>query len=112
GDEVLQQIAARCKTTLREVDIFGRYGGEEFLVLMPETDLAHAGIAGDRLRQVIASQPILTAAGPVATSISVGVASFDVGVIGTIELLLDQADKALYEAKNAGRNQTYYYRDA
>ncbi|MBP1465997.1 diguanylate cyclase [Candidatus Chloroploca sp. M-50] len=112
GDEVLQHIAARCKTTLREVDVFGRYGGEEFLVLMPETDLAHAGIAGDRLRQVIASQPILTAAGPVATSISVGVASFDVGITGTIELLLDQADKALYEAKNAGRNQTYYYRDA
>lgn len=105
GDEVLQAIAMRCRVDLREVDVIGRYGGEEFLVLLPETTTAQALRVADRLREAVGQTPILTRAGPISASISVGVAGFPPGVTGTVEDLLDQVDRALYSAKTAGRNQ-------
>ncbi|NTU81181.1 MAG: diguanylate cyclase [Chloroflexales bacterium] len=105
GDQVLQAIAARCRADLREVDVIGRYGGEEFLVLLPETAGLQAMAVADRLRDAVGRTPVATDAGPVAVSISIGVAGFAAGSTGTIEELLDQVDKALYRAKAAGRNQ-------
>lgn len=105
GDQVLRAIAMRCSADLREIDVIGRYGGEEFLVLLPETPIPQALAVAERLRDVIGSEPVSTDIGPVAVSVSIGVASFPAGATGTFEQLLDQVDKALYKAKAAGRNQ-------
>lgn len=104
GDEVLRAIASRCRASLREVDVIGRYGGEEFLVLLPETTGAQALQVAERLREAVASEPVQTSAGPVEVQISLGVASLPVGQTATVEALLDQVDQALYGAKAAGRN--------
>ncbi|HMQ30846.1 MAG TPA: diguanylate cyclase [Chloroflexaceae bacterium] len=104
GDEVLRAIAARCRASLREVDLIGRYGGEEFLALLPETAGTQALQVAERLREVVADEPVLTSAGPVQVRISLGVASLPGGAAATVEELLDQADRALYAAKAAGRN--------
>ena len=105
GDEVLCSIAKRILAGLRQSDIAGRYGGEEFAIVLPETDLpSAAGIVAERLRDTIAARPIETAEGPLHVTISVGVA----GVDTTRENLLDalsHADSGLYAAKHAGRNR-------
>lgn len=105
GDAVLQAIAARCRECLREVDVVARYGGEEFLVMLPETGLAAAIQAAGRLHDVIGRDPVLTEAGPVAVTVSIGVASYERDRIGSVDQLLDRVDRALYVAKRAGRNQ-------
>ena len=105
GDEVLCAIAKRILAGLRQSDIAGRYGGEEFALVLPETDLESAAeIVAERLRDTIAARPIDTAEGPLHVTISVGVAGVDV----THENLLDalsRADSGLYAAKHAGRNK-------
>ncbi len=106
GDEVLRTIAARCRSSLREVDVLGRYGGEEFLVLLPETSSLRAMQVADRLREVVCATPVPTSSGPVAVQVSVGVSSLAAGARGSVETLLDQVDQALYRAKAAGRNKT------
>lgn len=106
GDEVLRTIAARCRASLREADLIGRYGGEEFLILLPETAAPQALQVADRLRDAVGAEPVPTLAGPVTVQISIGVASLGPGEQGAVETLLDQADRALYGAKAAGRNQS------
>ncbi|MFP3896493.1 MAG: GGDEF domain-containing protein [Anaerolineales bacterium] len=104
GDEVLKKITARCRDTLRKVDIFGRYGGEEFAVLLPETALEGAHKVAERLRHTAAS-PIATEKGSLTVTISLGVAATREDTSDAHELL-QRADRALYEAKNSGRNRT------
>jgi diguanylate cyclase (GGDEF)-like protein len=111
GDQVLQAITARCRESLRDVDVIARYGGEEFLVLLPETPRAAAALAAERLRERIRREPVLTDAGPVAVSVSIGVAGYDEHALGTVDRLLDQVDRALYEAKRSGRDQTRIFHD-
>lgn len=105
GDEVLSTVAKRILAGLRGSDIAGRYGGEEFAIVLPETDLESAAeIVAERLRETIDARPIDTAEGPLHVSISVGV----VGVNLDHESLLDaltRADAGLYAAKHAGRNR-------
>jgi diguanylate cyclase (GGDEF)-like protein len=105
GDEVLCAIAKRILAGLRQSDIAGRYGGEEFALVLPETDLESAAeIVAERLRDTIASRPIDTAEGPLHVTISVGVAGVDVSHENLLDALT-RADSGLYAAKHAGRNK-------
>jgi two-component system cell cycle response regulator len=105
GDEVLQSVADTLRVTLRATDLAGRYGGEEFLVVLPQTDLAGARILAERIRQAV-EQRTLDVGGtePVAVTVSIGVASHG-GTLETPEQLVEAADSALYDAKDAGRNR-------
>lgn len=103
GDEVLKQITARCSALIRQADIFGRYGGEEFVIVMPETGLTGAIKMAERLRTAVAETPYETEKGPVPATISLGVARSKRSTMTLLELLSD-ADSALYRAKDAGRN--------
>jgi diguanylate cyclase (GGDEF)-like protein len=105
GDEVLAAIASRLSAGLRQSDIAGRYGGEEFAIVLPETDLATATqVVAERLRDAIAGHPIETARGPLQRTISVGVAGVDLDNENLLDAL-SRADVALYAAKHAGRNR-------
>jgi diguanylate cyclase (GGDEF)-like protein len=104
GDEVLREIARRCESGVREVDILGRYGGEEFVALLPETGLDGAMGVAERLRTSVGGTPIETSAGPIPITISAGVAALG-GECASLKDLLEQADAALYDAKHSGRNR-------
>lgn len=102
GDDVLQQVALRISSILREYDIFGRIGGEEFGVFLAETDRETALQVAERLRRLIAIEPFVIAGRPLTITISIGVAT---GEGQSFESLYGEADTALYKAKSAGRNQ-------
>lgn len=104
GDAVLREIAAVLRETTRAGDLLGRIGGEEFAVLMPETDTAQAERACERLRTAVAARTV-SLGGTVATrvTVSTGVALLSASEAG--DQLMCRADKALYEAKAGGRNQ-------
>jgi diguanylate cyclase (GGDEF)-like protein len=104
GDQVLATLARRCRTHIRLVDVLGRYGGEEFAILLPETDQATAAEIAERIRSSIANEPIATTQGAINLSISLGVASATVDTL-TLTALLDRADAAMYQAKQNGRNR-------
>lgn len=103
GDTVIQRVAASLKETLREVDIVGRYGGEEFAVILPETTLSQAADVAERIRLQISQQSIATDTGNLTFTVSLGVAAYEVGM-SSIDQVLKQADQALYQAKSNGRN--------
>jgi diguanylate cyclase (GGDEF)-like protein/PAS domain S-box-containing protein len=104
GDEVLRQVGQTMRQVLRGTDIFGRVGGEEFAVAMPETDLDAARVVAERLRETFEELRVRTLSEPARFTVSVGIAHLD-----SAETLLSQlfkrADEALYEAKNRGRNR-------
>ncbi|MCA1899736.1 MAG: diguanylate cyclase [Chloroflexi bacterium] len=102
GDHALRGLAERCRATLRAVDILGRYGGEEFLILLPETSLSSAQMIAERLRASFIDTPLPTDSGPLRVTISVGVAEFS--KFDTFESLVQRSDSALYQAKRDGRN--------
>lgn len=104
GDTVLAMLAAMARDALREVDVLGRLGGEEFAVLLPETDLSHAVRVAERLRAGAEAMEAPLARGERAT-ISLGVAQADPVAVATIDVLLRHADLAMYRAKQAGRNR-------
>lgn len=103
GDQVLVAIAERCCRVIRHVDVFGRYGGDEFVILLPETDHHMARDIAERLRTAISETPVMTDAGPISVSISVGVTEATPDTVD-LGLLLNKADQALYKSKRAGRN--------
>lgn len=103
GDEVLKAVVRRLQAKLRTEDTLGRWGGEEFLVLLPRTGHQGALVLAERLRVAVADQPIPIGVGdPLPLTVSIGVAS-DHGP--KAEVLIADADRALYEAKAAGRNR-------
>ena len=105
GDEVLRRFAEIARETMRTADVIGRIGGEEFAVLMPDTDQVQSGVAGERLREAVARRRFVLASGAlVPTTISVGVAHWTAGEAR--DDLIARADEALYEAKESGRNRT------
>jgi diguanylate cyclase (GGDEF)-like protein len=108
GDQVLRILAERCRNRTREVDILGRYGGEEIVILLPETDRAGGLRAAEYLRRDVAESPFETEVGPLWVTISLGVAD---AMNGECELdeLVDRADAAMYAAKQSGRNRVMSY---
>ncbi|MEO1019516.1 MAG: PleD family two-component system response regulator [Pseudomonadota bacterium] len=106
GDEVLREFAARLRKNVRGIDLACRFGGEEFVVVMPETELSVAMKVAERLRESIAgsSFPIEHGAGLINVTVSVGVARFE-RADESLDTLLKRADIALYNAKQDGRNR-------
>ncbi len=106
GDQALQAVAQLLKNNLRQSDVLCRYGGEEFVVLLPESDLEHALLAAEKLRRAVAAEslPIGFGTGAGHLTISIGVAACPENGEGEGELL-HEADRALYGAKRAGRNR-------
>lgn len=108
GDQVLRAVAERCRCNLREVDVLGRYGGEEFVVLLPETELEAARQAAERLRRQVGQTSISTDQAPVTITLSLGVATLG-AECADLAGLLECADQMLYAAKQAGRNRVYVW---
>jgi diguanylate cyclase (GGDEF)-like protein len=104
GDEVLEVVARRLKSHLRPYDLVGRYGGEEFLIILPSCNLAPAMQRAEQLRASVSSDPILTMFGSVSITLSMGVTVSNYELDLTVQQLLQQADEALYHAKETGRN--------
>ena len=106
GDEVLKEVARRIEASVRESDLSCRYGGEEFVVVMPDTNAESAYLIADRLRKNVESTPIKISREPGALviTVSVGVSALN-GVDDKADSLLHRADQALYRAKNLGRNR-------
>jgi len=105
GDEVLKGVSKLFRDSTRATDLVARYGGEEFAVMMPETALEDAIIFAEQIRSLVADAPVLTAAGPVKVTVSIGVASVPHSRIRSAKDLVVLADKALYRAKKGGRNR-------
>ncbi|HVF73923.1 MAG TPA: diguanylate cyclase [Acidimicrobiales bacterium] len=103
GDEVLCEVSRRLGRSLRADDMAGRWGGEEFVLLLPHTDIDGALRAAERVRVAVAGAPVQLADQSLAVTISVGCAS---GVGEPADELLRRADLALYDAKEAGRNRS------
>ncbi len=106
GDAVLKKMAKICKQTLRNIDIIGRIGGEEFAILLPETDLEEAVVVAERLRKILDDAKVPNEYGglPIQFTVSIGVSSL-MSDDDNIDVLLNLSDGALYEAKETGRNK-------
>ena len=105
GDTALHRVGQVCRSRLREVDVIGRIGGEEFAILLPETDSARATEVAERLRQDIADAVIPLADGrELHITASIGVATLT-AKDADVDRLLGLADKAMYEAKRSGRDR-------
>jgi diguanylate cyclase (GGDEF)-like protein len=106
GDAVLRQTAERMRTTSRPYDLIGRYGGEEFLAILPGCDLTFAGYVAERLRARVADEPMELPDGtPVIVTMSLGVSAKLGAMKSEAETLINLADEALYRAKRGGRNR-------
>ena len=103
GDQVLRVVAERCGESIRDIDILGRYGGEEFAIILPATDLSGARNVAERIRRCVADVPVPTERGDLTITISLGVASG--AQDDDVASLLNRADAAMYAAKQAGRNR-------
>lgn len=104
GDEVLYVTTQACRRTLRAPDLIGRYGGEEFIACLPETDLEEAGEVAERVRQAVERQRLKSGESRFHVTVSIGVAVGD-GRPHTLMDLVKAADQALYTAKQQGRNR-------
>lgn len=106
GDDVLREFGTRVRKSVRGIDLACRYGGEEFVIVMPETDLSVAAMVAERLRRRVAGEPFFVAGRNegLDVTISVGIAGIE-GSDDTAAMLLKRADQALYRAKRDGRNR-------
>jgi len=104
GDRVLQEFARRCRGCVREIDLVGRYGGEEIVVLLPETELAIAVQVAERLRAAMAASPMSVGEHEIRITLSAGVAGKNENT-RHLEALIARADQAMYMAKHKGRNR-------
>ena len=105
GDAVLREVAKILKKSVREIDIVGRYGGEEFSILLPETDKKGAYIVAERIRKSVEKHIIHAYDESVKMTVSMGISSFKEDGEYSEEELIEKADQALYKAKQEGRNK-------
>ena len=106
GDDVLREFAVRIRKSIRGIDLACRYGGEEFVIVMPETDMHVAGMVAERLRRSIAGQPFSIQRGSREIDVTISVGLSTLSTRGdTVADLLKRADVALYRAKDDGRNR-------
>ena len=103
GDKVLVEISARVRDMLRSSDVIGRYGGEEFVLILPETPLEGARQIAERLREAVALAPVIFDTTPIRVTISMGVTEYQADM-DDYATLTHQSDVALYASKGAGRN--------
>lgn len=108
GDEVLKSIARQTMQIVRSSDIAGRYGGEEFAIILPGVNINGAFSLGERLRKQIAERPVSFNGGPVSATISVGISEIN-AITSSHEQLIKEADTALYYSKRHGRNRVTQY---
>jgi len=104
GDDVLRETAKRLLASVRSYDFVGRYGGEEFLVVLNNCNPAYAFARADEIRKAIAQKPVMSSCGPIPITMSLGLLLNQEWGRRSVEDLLHEADVALYEAKAAGRN--------
>ncbi len=105
GDQILKEVATRLVSNMRAVDVVSRYGGEEFMIAMPDTNEVEALIAADRVRSMIGGTPIFVDGQALRITTSAGVAEVQPGE--QLRDVFKRADDALYKAKQAGRNQVF-----
>mgnify|MGYP002623556419 FL=1 len=108
GDVILRQTAEKLAEGLRSTDVLGRYGGEEFLALLPETDRRLSRSVAERMRQAVAGHNVQIEGRAVGVTVSIGIVTLQdlpAGVEPTVEALIEAADASLYEAKREGRNR-------
>jgi diguanylate cyclase (GGDEF)-like protein/PAS domain S-box-containing protein len=110
GDKALQRFTTLCCNALRTVDIFGRWGGEEFVALLPETDAQGAAIIAERLRKIVSQNILDYNDQKISLTTSIGIAQYRTGEVA-VEGPLGRADTAVYDAKKAGRNRISVYRN-
>jgi diguanylate cyclase (GGDEF)-like protein/PAS domain S-box-containing protein len=104
GDYVLQDASSRLKGNTRKSDILARYGGEELILIAPNTDMLTGLVLAERLRFAMASAPFVMGSCSASVTISLGVSGTELGDFSTFESLLESSDNALYSAKHAGKN--------
>jgi diguanylate cyclase (GGDEF)-like protein len=105
GDDVLRKVAGRLAGRLRGHDLLGRYGGEEFCVVAPDTDTEGALTLAESLRETIASAPFATEQGELSVTVSIGISHSPPDIRRELKEVLTEADAALYKAKHTGRNR-------
>ncbi|MBS0245885.1 MAG: PleD family two-component system response regulator [Proteobacteria bacterium] len=106
GDDVLREFAVRIRKSIRNIDLACRYGGEEFVIVMPETDIAVAGMVAERIRRKIAAEPFAIQQGEKRLDVTLSIGIAALGAAGdNAAAMLKRADQALYRAKRDGRNR-------
>ena len=108
GDDVLKHVSKLLVDNVRKIDTVGRWGGEEFIIILPKTDLKQTEIVAEKLRSIIASTPVKIKDEDVMITASFGISDTreeDFNQQFNIDLIIDRADQAMYEAKQAGRNK-------
>ena len=104
GDAIIKTIASEIKSNIREIDLLGRFGGEEFLCIFPETTKEGANFAAERIRKAIEAKEIQAYDEVLKATVSVGASTFPSDALNPTELI-DKADWALYRAKKMGKNR-------
>ncbi|MBI3042507.1 MAG: GGDEF domain-containing protein [Betaproteobacteria bacterium] len=105
GDVVLREISSRLKRALRTYDVIGRYGGEEFLVMLPRTDFENAKKIAERMCAIVHATPVRVDGKSIRATVSIGIATSDGSAEDMVDAAIRRADMGMYKAKNAGRDR-------
>ncbi len=111
GDQVLQVFSAIIKDHIRECDLAGRFGGEEFIIILPDTNEAGAYTFAERIRKAVEKHTFSKNNENIKVTVSIGAAEYQAHHYDNAVMLLDDADKALYQAKEQGRNRTIFFKN-
>ena len=104
GDQVLKHIVNLCRDNIRRMDVLGRFGGEEFIIFLPDINMEIILSVAERVRLAIHQSALMNPQGDIHVSVSMGIAVSNPDKFGSLDHLLEQADQALYKSKNGGRN--------